>query len=93
MYLNWLQQERSRIENIPEAGQREKEGFILNLEDAQLRREAGRIESARFAYEDALLQAESSSAPSVRRMIPQIKSKMKSLPDGKGITQRPEGDY
>ncbi|MES2014489.1 MAG: hypothetical protein V4437_01595 [Patescibacteria group bacterium] len=88
-YLAWLDQEMGRIEKTQEATQREKEQFALSLKSARLLKSAGRTSSARFAYEDALFQAQYSTILEIQTTIPTIKNEMKTLPDGKGITERP----
>lgn len=96
VYLAWLDQRMARLDeatfkNRAERGEAE---FFLILEDARLRFEAGRISSARSAYEDALFQAERTEnrTPKMVVQIPHIKKEMKALPDGRGVTRRREDE-
>ena len=96
IYLAWLDQQIAELnETYPEWGpEREEAWFAHNLQDARFRLQAGRITSARFAYEDVLLQAEESAGrtPKTKAMIPQILKEMEALPDGKGVTRRSRDD-
>ncbi|TSD05285.1 MAG: hypothetical protein Greene07147_606 [Parcubacteria group bacterium Greene0714_7] len=96
IYLAWLDQQIVELDKTyPEWGpEREEAWFAHNLQDARLRLQAGRIASARFAYEDVLLQAEESAdrTPKTKAMIPQILKEMGALPDGKGVTRRSRDD-
>ncbi|MES2135331.1 MAG: hypothetical protein V4449_03770 [Patescibacteria group bacterium] len=97
IYLAWLDQQIAELnETHPELGpEREEAWFSHNLQDARLRLQSGRITSARFAYEDVLLQAEHSATrtPKTKAMIPQILKEMEALPDKKGITRRPPDEH
>lgn len=88
-YLSWRDQETAKIEKLPDVLKKEKEQFELILRSARLLSMAGRTQSARYAYEDALFQAQYSTAPDIQGAIQDIENEMKALPDGKGITERP----
>lgn len=88
-YLAWFDQEIARIEKIQELNEREEEQIALLLKSARLLYGAGRIASARYAYEDALLQAYHSNISKIQETTEDIKNEMRLLPDMKGITLRP----